>query len=102
MKTTILRAIGISVAWLAFWIGSTLVYVTLIDDIGGGYWALGGYAFPVFLLVFLFVDWRLKDNLWVMARPILSLGIMSIVGMLLYYPGVFGVILAHKYFGVFR
>ena len=100
MKRAILRAIGFSVVWLAFWIGSTLV-VTFIDDIGSGYWALGGYAFPVFLLAFLFVDWRLKDDSWVVARPFLSFVIMSIVGMLLYYPGVIGVLLAHKFFGVF-
>jgi hypothetical protein len=75
--------------------------VRFIDDIAGGYWAIGVYAFPIFLLAFLFIDWRLKNKAWVKARPSLSLLLMSIVGMLLYFPGVFGVLLAYKLLGRF-
>ncbi len=94
MKNLLIRLTIFSSVWIVFWIVSTAVYTSFIHDAGGAFWSLGIFAFPVILFAFYLADRKLQRQGWVQAWPISYLALMCIVGLLLYIPGVMGVLFA--------
>ncbi len=97
MNHPIVRIIVSAMVFLAFsWI-STVCYMKFINDVGATYWAMGVFGLPVVLLIVWRVDIYLKKLSFFQSNYGLLTTIDALLGLAIYYPSLFLVMLTVKY-----
>lgn len=83
----LVRALIFAVAWICFWYVSSWVVSNYITSASGPYWSLGLVAFPIIFPLYLAADFWIQDT-YAAFWPRLSLALICLAGMLLYYPAL--------------
>ncbi|MFV3307549.1 hypothetical protein ACNFBT_19965 [Pseudomonas sp. NY15181] len=81
------RALIFAAAWIGFWYASSWVLTHYITSASGPYWTLGLVVFPVIFPLYLTTDFWIQDS-YAASWPRLSLALICLAGMLLYYPAL--------------
>lgn len=83
----LVRALIFAVAWIGFWYVSSWVVSNYITSASGPYWSLGLVAFPIIFPLYLAADFWIQDS-YATSWPRLSLALICLAGMVLYYPAL--------------
>ncbi|WP_207883185.1 hypothetical protein [Pseudomonas sp. 30_B] len=81
------RALIFAATWICFWYASSWIVTHYIASASGAYWTLGLIAFPIVFPLYLTTDFWIQDS-YGASWPRLSLALICLAGMLLYYPAL--------------
>ncbi|WP_152222816.1 hypothetical protein [Pseudomonas sp. SCB32] len=81
------RALIFATVWIGFWYASSWVVTQYFTPASATWWSMGLVAFPIIFPLYLTTDFWIQDS-YAAIWPRLSLALICLGGMLLYYPAL--------------